>query len=59
MGKRNRRRLTAWVMAFIVGISVMFPVNAALAETPASLDADVSVTGIEEGGVIDGSTTSR
>ncbi len=56
MRKRNGRQLTAWVMALLIGVSVMSPMNVAWAEKPTTLDADVTVTGIEDG-VFDGSTS--
>jgi len=55
MVKKKGQRLTAWMMALMIGLSVIFLTNEALAATPASLDADVRVTGIEDGGTIDSS----
>ncbi len=55
MAKKNRHRITALVMALMIGFSIIFPANMALAATPTSLNADVSVTGIPSGGTIDSS----
>lgn len=55
MVKKKGQRLTAWVMALMIGFGVIFPMNEALAATPASLDTDVRVTGVDDGGTIDGS----
>lgn len=56
MVKRKRLGWMAWVMAVMILFSVLSPLNVALAATPETLDAEVSVTGVEEGGTIDGST---
>ena len=56
MLKRKRQILTAWVMALMLLFGALYPINKALAATPSSLAADVSVTGVADGGTIDGST---
>lgn len=56
MIKKRKQTRMAWMMAVIILFSVFSPLNMALAATPSSLDADVSVEGVPEGGIIDGST---
>ena len=53
---KRKRLLLAWTMALMILFSTFSPINAALA-TPTSLEADVSITGVEDGGTIDGSTS--
>ena len=55
MVKKKGQRFTAWVMSLMIGVGVSFPTNIVLAAAPASLNANVSVTGVETGGTIDGS----
>ncbi len=55
MAKRKRHTLTYWVMALMLLFGTFSLINEALA-TPSSLEADVSITGVEDGGTIDGST---
>jgi ribosomal protein L2 len=52
----KRRQYIAWLIAFMMLISAFSPIKTALAATPPTLDADVSVTGVEDGGIINGST---
>ncbi|PYG84309.1 hypothetical protein LY28_03673 [Ruminiclostridium sufflavum DSM 19573] len=56
MIKRKRQKITAWVLLLTILFGALSPMNEALSAKPSSLDADVSVTGINEGGTIDGST---
>ena len=53
----------AWLMTGLMMLMILFgtfpSMNGVLAATPSSLDADVSVTGIEDGETIDGSTSIK
>lgn len=55
MNIKKGRRLASWALVLMMLISTAFPTNEALAATPSSLDATVNVTGVEDGGTIDGS----
>lgn len=50
------RQYIAWLIAFMILFSAFSPLNVALAAKPDTLDADVSVTGVEDSGTINGST---
>lgn len=58
--KRKKQRLTAgiiaWAMLLTIFSGTFFPISRALAATPSTLNAGVSVTGVADGGTINGST---
>ena len=56
MVKSKLQLVLVWVMVLLIVFGAFSSLNGALADTPASLDVDVSVIGIEEDGIIDGSS---
>ena len=56
MGQNLKRKWTSLALALLMLLSAILPINVARAATPSTLDASVAVTGVSEGGTIDGST---